>query len=401
MSQIQNSGQGKTIAYVGTYGDEKDPGGIFAIEFNPAGELFTPVDRTTSPKLAGYLSFDETTHTLYSVDERKNDGRGPVEPAASVMAFRVNPVSGALSFLESHVAPGPRPTYLSLDSQNRRLATANHGDFEHVEKVAYRNGQWVSEYLYDDSTVILFSLNEDGNIAGILDLVVLEGHGTDPNRSPQAGGHAQASPHAHCAVFSPDARHLLVCDKGTDRVYVYAVNSSLELVSTYQFPAETAPRHLEFSGANRVYMTCEISSELVSMSFDAVSGELVLLDRVSTVAADFSGLNEPAEIRIHPNGKFIYLNNRGEDSLAWFSVSANGKLERLGHVKLAKSIHPGLAARNFKFSPSGEYILVADRPDNCIKAYIVNSEDGSLNYKSEFKVPQPAYIEFVKLNKRG
>lgn len=202
MSQIQNSGQGKTIAYVGTYGDDKDPGGIFAIEFNTAGELFAPVDRTSSPKLAGYLSFDEKTQTLYSVDERKNDGRGPVEPAACVMAFRVDPLTGALSFLDSHIAPGPRPTYISLDSQNRRLATANHGDFEHIEKVVFKDGQWISEYIYDDSAVILYSLNEDGKIVGISDLVVLEGHGTDPNHSPQAGGHAQASPHAHCAVFS-------------------------------------------------------------------------------------------------------------------------------------------------------------------------------------------------------
>ncbi|WP_336749695.1 lactonase family protein [Pantoea vagans] len=399
MSQNHSTAQGKTIAYVGIYGDDKDPGGIFAIEVSGAGELFVPVNRTFSPKLAGYLSFDEKTKTLYSVDERKNDGRGPVDPAASVMAFRVNHLNGELSFLGSHLAPGPRPTYLSLDSQNRRLAIANHGDFEHVEKVAFKNGQWTSEYIYDDSTVILYSLDDDGQIGGISDLAILSGHGTDPNRSPQAGGHAQASPHAHCAVFSPDTRFLLVCDKGTDRIYVYAANTKLELVSTYQFPAETAPRHLEFAGSDRIYLTCEISSELASMHFNSDNGQLELLDSVSTVGKDFNGLNEPAEIRIHPNGKFIYLNNRGEDSLAWFSTSWDGKLQRLGSVTLAKSIHPGLAARNFKFSPAGEYILVADRPDNSIKSYAVNGGDGSLTYRSAFNVPQPAYIEFVTLNK--
>ncbi|MBB3303909.1 MULTISPECIES: beta-propeller fold lactonase family protein [unclassified Enterobacter] len=398
MSQIRNTAQGKTIVYVGTYGDEKNPGGIFAIEVAGAGELFVPIKRTHTPKLAGYLTYDAGTHTLYSVDERKNDGRGPVEPPASIMAFRVNLVSGVLTALNSHVAPGPRPTYLNLDRQNRRLACANHGDFDHVEKAIFKNGQWVSEYVYDDSTVIIFSLNDDGSIAGISDLVVLEGHGKDPNRSPQAGGHAQASPHAHSAVFSPDARFLLVCDKGTDRILVYAANAKLELVHSYQFAEETAPRHLEFASAERIYLTCEISSELASMRFDADTGEIELIDKVKTIANNFNDLNEPAEIRVHPSGEFIYVNNRGEDSLAWFSVSLDGTLKREGHVQLAKSIHPGLAARNFTFAPCGKYLVIADRPDNCIKSYSVNSQDGSLHHNATFNVPQPAFIEFVRLN---
>ncbi|ROR15124.1 lactonase family protein [Erwinia sp. JUb26] len=397
MSQKHHSTQRKTIAYVGTYGDEHDPGGIFAVEVTGDGEVFLPVSRTTAPKLAGYLSFDPKTYTLYSVDERKNDGRGPVEPPASVVAFRVDRQSGVLTKIDSHLAPGPRPTYLNLDSKNRRLACANHGDFEHVEKVVHKNGKWVSEYVYDDSTVILYSLDDDGKIGGISDVIVLQGHGTDPNRSPQAGGHAQASPHAHSAVFSPDGTFLLVCDKGTDCIHVYAVGANLERVHSYPFPPETAPRHLEFAGGSRVYLTCEISSELASMNFDSATGQLELLDKIQTVSDTFGELNEPAEIRVHPNGRFIYLNNRGEDSLSWFSVTTEGKLLRLGHVELAKSIHPGLAARSFTFSPDGDFLIVADRSDNSIKSYLVDSEDGSLKYQSSYNVPNPAFIEIITL----
>ena len=43
--------------------------------------------------------------------------------------------------------------------------------------------------------------------------------------------------------------------------------------------------------------------------------------------------NTTAEVKVHPNGKFLYGSNRGDDSIAMFAVdSASGKLSTLGHV---------------------------------------------------------------------
>ena len=61
----------------------------------------------------------------------------------------------------------------------------------------------MEKFEYDDSTVVQYSLNDDGSIGGIQDVHVLTGWGTDPNDSPQGGGHAQASPHAHIVVIDP------------------------------------------------------------------------------------------------------------------------------------------------------------------------------------------------------
>lgn len=383
------------LVFVGTYGDETQPGGIYSLRISPDGKQVEQLSHMEQPKLAGYLMFDPTTATLYSVDERKNDGRGPVEPPASLMAFSVDMTSGRLSLRNEHRAPGPRPTYLSLDSENRRIFTANHGDFDHVEKVIFKDGEWVSDYVYDDATVIMYGLKEDGSIAGIHDLVVLQGHGMDPNHSKQAGGHAQASPHAHSAVVTPDGKHLLVCDKGTDCVLVYAVSEKLHLINSYAFPPESAPRHLVFANNERLYLDLELSSELAAMEFNRENGELTLLDKISTLSNDFQGLNEPAEIRLHPNGRFLYVNNRGEDAIAWFAVDTQGKLARLGAVKLAKSIHPGLASRSFAFDASGNYLISADRPDDKIKIYRVNAETGALEFITDFAVPQPAFVAFA------
>ncbi|PWI33438.1 lactonase family protein [Vibrio albus] len=383
------------FAYVGTYGDETHPGGIYTFSVKEGVENIKAISHVAQPAQAGYLVFDKQTHTLYSVDERKNDGRGPVSPPASVFALSVDQASGELTPINSCLAPTPFPTFLNLDSEGRRLVSANHGGFDHIEKAVFKDGRWTSDYLYDDSSVIVYNLGDDGSVEQISDLVVLEGHGKDPNGSLQAGGHAQSGPHAHSCVLSPDRKHLLVCDKGTDRIYVYQFGDKLKLINFYQFPEESAPRHLEFFGDDRVYLTLELSSQVASMNFNPASGELVLIDQVSTLPDNYLYPNEPAEIRVHPKGKFVYLNNRGEDTLVCFKVSSDGMLSRKGYTKLAKSIHPGLAARSFTFTSDGKYIFLADRPDNLLKVYAVDEETGGVSLINSVEVPQPVYVELV------
>jgi 6-phosphogluconolactonase len=391
----------RLVAYVGCYGTAaaKGGGGIHVFDVTADGSQLMEVSRVHEPLEAGYLAYAPSMGTLYAVDERKTDGRGPVDPVASVHAFAINKRDGSLLKLNSQLAPGPRPTFLSIQESKRVVVTANHGDFEHVERVVRNDaGEWISEYLYDDSTVILYEIEADGRLGKIRDIKVLAGHGQDPNSSPQAGGHAQASAHAHCAVIDPTGRYVIVCDKGTDRIYVFLLETKLELVSTYQFAAEIGPRHIAFDPVSgRAFVTCEFSSELASFDFDVLSGDLRLLDKQSTVARTYAGTNEPAEVRVHPNGKLVYVNNRGEDTVVWFRIGQHGQLDRLGQVSISKSIHPGVAARSFTFDPTGSFVLVADRSANLIRSYSVNTEDGSLRPLTEAYVLDPAFIAFAQL----
>jgi 6-phosphogluconolactonase len=102
-------------------------------------------------------------------------------------------------------------------------------------------------------------------------------------------------------------------------------------------------------------------------------------------------------VRVHPSGEFVYVNNRGEDSLAWFRTGPDGTLARLGHVSLGTSVHPGLAARSFAFDPTGSFVLVADRPANLIRSFAVDLVDGSLRPLAEAPVLDPAFIAFAEL----
>jgi 6-phosphogluconolactonase len=368
------------------------------LDVSSDGRDLALLSHADEPKQAGYLAYAPSWGTLYTVDERKTDGRGPVQPAARVHAFAADQRDGSLTWLNLQLAPGPYPTFLSVDESKRIAVSANHGSFDHVERVVQTaGGEWTTEYVYD-STVIVYDVEADGRLGTIRDVRVLTGHGKDPNSSPQAGGHGQASAHAHCAVIDPSGRYLVVCDKATDQILVFRLGARLEIASTYELPEETGPRHVAFDPASgRAFVTFEFSSELASFDFDVTSGELRLLDQQSTVERTYAGPNEPAEVRVHPDGAFVYVNNRGEDSVAWFRIGSGGELSRLGHVPLAKSIHPGLAARNFTFDPTGSFVLVADRPVDLIRSYAVNRQDGSLHPLAEASVPNPAFVAFAEL----
>lgn len=391
----------RIVAYIGAYPDSPNPGGggISVVEVSPDGDRLTLTGKTDEPGLAGYLAHAPSLGTLYAVDERKTDGRGPVQPPAAVHAFAVDPIDGSLTWRGSLTAPGPRPTFVNVDEARRRLVTANHGDLDHVERVVRAgDGSWTTEYVYDDSTVLLYALTDDGGLDRLLDVHVRAGHGPDPNTSPQAGGHAQASPHAHCAVLDPSGRYVVVCDKGTDEIVVLEADDALRVMSTLRLPDQTGPRHIAFDPAGDLaYLTLEFASELACVRFDAATGTVTLVDRVPTTAHGFNGPNEPAEVRVHPAGNIVYVNNRGEDSLAWFHAGPDGRLTREGHVALAASIHPGLAARSFAVDPHGRYLLMADRPADLVRSYAVQPGSGALTPLAELHVVNPAAVLLADL----
>jgi 6-phosphogluconolactonase len=391
----------KLIAYIGRnhVGGFKG-GGIDILEVSADGSSITPLPggAVDMPKRAGYLAYAPKAGVLYSVDERKTDGRGPKLPASSVMSFKVDQASGALTFLNQQPTVGAMPASITVDEGKKLLWTANHGFFDHVVKaVQLADGTWTEKFEYDDSTVVQYGLNDDGSIGPVQDVHVLTGYGTDPNDSPQGGGHAQASPHAHIVVIDPSGRFMVACEKAGERIYVYRIGGKrLELASVYQCPAGTGPRHVAFhKDSGRMFMTCEFSSELWSFDFDSATGVLSFIDKQSTLYG-FTGRNETATVQVHPSGRFVYMNNRGEDDVVWFTVSDDGHLTKAGRVELSRCEDPKDATRAMTLAPSGAFLLVPDRPADIVRAYAVDPNDGSLKAMAEVPVENPVFIQFVE-----
>ncbi|MCD7927661.1 MAG: lactonase family protein [Oscillospiraceae bacterium] len=384
----------KLIAYVGS-----GSGGIEVFEIGEGGKTITPLNNgMTEPEYAGFLSYAKNKQVLYAVDERKDSGRN-ANPPTTVMSFKVDPATGALKLINKQPTVGCSCASVCVGPDEKYLFTVSHGKFDCVIKVIETSdGKWVNQFVYDDSAVAQYPLNDDGSIGECCSAMVLTGAGMDPNGSPQGGGHSQASPHAHIAVLDPSGKFMVVCEKASEKIYVYRLGGDkLTLASLFQAPLRTGPRHCAFDKNGHMFMTCEFSSEIWEFKFDSENGLLSFADKQSTVAEGFSGRNELATVQVTPDGKYVYVNNRGEDTIVGYSIAADGKLTKILSMGVGKCpADPKDAVRDMQLTPDGSVLLVPVRPDNVVRSYAVGA-DGSLTAITEQPANNPVFICLAEL----
>ena len=383
----------KLYAYVGS-----GSGGIEVFEIAEGGKTITALNNGVDfPKYAGFLAYAKGKEVLYAVDERKDSGRNEKDPTC-VLSYKVDKATGAISLLNKQPTMGCSTASVCVGPDEKYLFTCSHGKFDAVIKcVETADGKWVNKFVYDDSNAAQYPLNEDGSIGEACDVFTFTGHGMDPNGSPQGGGHSQASPHAHIVVVDPSGKFLIVCEKASEKVYVFRLGGDkLVLASIFQAPLRTGPRHCAFDKAGHMFMTSEFSSEIWAFNFDSENGILSFADKQSTVAEGFSGRNELATVQVTPDGKYVYVNNRGEDTIVGYSIAADGKLTKILSMGVGKTpADPKDGVRDMKMAPDGSFLLVPVRPDNVVRSYAIGA-DGSLTAITEQPANNPVFIQFVE-----
>ncbi len=394
----------KLIAYVGrSHVAGFQGGGIDVFEIGEGGKTITPLNNGAAewPKYAGFLAFAPEKKVLYAVDERKDDGRGPNFPHTTVMAFKADPETGALNFINKQYTVGSSTAAVCVDPSEKYVYTCSHGKFDVVVKVVETaDGKWVNQYMYDDSAVAMYPVDENGALGECCDAMVLTGHGRDPSPSPQGNYHSQASAHAHIVMVDPSGKFMVVCEKASEKVYVYRLGEDrLVLASLYQLPLGSGPRHCIFDKNGYMYMTCEFSNEIWSFKFDSELGILYFVDKQITVADDFKGRNELATIQVTPNGQYVYVNNRGEDTIVGFAIDADGKMKKSSVISVGKTpADPKDGVRDMKMAPDGSFLLVPVRPDDVLRSYAIDYENGgALTPITETPVENPVTICWAQL----
>lgn len=374
-------------------------GGIAIFEVGADGHSMDYKGFVPAPAKAGALNYAKETGVLYAVNEVKTGGRGSaeLEKGSSIYAYKVE-ADGSLTYMNHVPAMGTNPTDVVAIPEKKALYMASHGGFDHAVKVVQlADGTWMCKYEYDDACTAQYALNDDGSIGKVVDVALHVDHGADPNQSPQHGGHAQASGHAHCTCVSPNGKFLLVGDKGSDRVYVYKIGEKLEVAFIYQFGTFSGARHIAFDkNTNRAFVTLEFSSELAAFDFNPETGAMVEIDRISTLGEGFEGRNEPATLRVSPDGKRVFVNNRGEDTIITVDVAPDGKLTRTHAFQLGKSADPGIATRQMEFTPDFKYLFVPERPTYVIRALELQA-DGSFVDVGTTDIDNPVYVCFAEI----
>ena len=316
--------------------------GINLYRMEAASGRWTHVQLVEGLPNPSFLALDRTGRFLYAV-------HGDTE---EMSAFRIEPGSGHLTFLNSVSTGGRNPVHLAVDPSNRFIVVPNHVT----------------------STLAVLPIDPDtGHLGERTDLVTLSG---------PIGPHRVEQPFAkpHQTEFDRQGRFILVPDKGLDRVFAFRLDAATGRLTPSEQGFATAresagPRHIAMHPAGRLaYVLNELDSTVTAYRYEAQTGTLEPFQLLPSLPDSFTGNSRAAEITVSADGGFIYASNRGHDSVAVFSVdAATGRLAPVEWVQTDRT------PRFLTLDPSGRFLFVASEDDDTITAFAVSAESGRLS----------------------
>jgi 6-phosphogluconolactonase len=354
--------------------------GIYISRFRPAtGEV-------SHPELAAeiinpsFLAVHPNQRFLYAVIEDPMSLGPDFDHESYVSAFAIDPATGKLRLLNTRPTGGTSTCYISIDKTGHYVLLANFGS----------------------SSISVLRIKDDGSLGEQTSFMKHIGHGKDPSFQDRA--------HPHSIDVSPDNRYAIVSDLGVDKVFIYKFDASTGKLSPEDAPSVEmesggGPRHFVFDSAGKYgYALKEMSGIITALAWNPAAGTLTKLQDAKTLASDFIGSNDSAEIAIHPNGKFLYESNRrfrgadlfGPDSIGVFAIDPSA-----GTLTEVEQVPPGgTMPRNFAIDPTGGYLFSGNELSNTVTVFRVNGETGRLTPTSTvLKIDVPVCITFVPAQK--
>jgi 6-phosphogluconolactonase (cycloisomerase 2 family) len=314
--------------YTGESGGEGE--GIALLRRHPATGALTRlgvVARTPSPS---FLVQHPIRPVLYAVNELD---------AGTVSAFSVAE-DGTLTELAVQPTGGRHPCHLAVTADNRHLLVANYGS----------------------GSVSVHPLDADGALREHSDLLDLAGTGPVADR--------QAGPHAHMVAPDRTGPDVLICDLGADRVW----HSRLDPLSGRLAPPDpavvaapgTGPRHLRWTVDGALLVVGELAAGL---SWYRTSGADGALRPAGSVAASTTDVqNLPSELVMGFDGRFIYIGNRGPDTVSAFTWDGE-KAELIAEVPTGGTWPRHLALL-------GDHLYVANERSHSVTTFRVDPDTG-------------------------
>ena len=342
----------RTLAFVGSmtepcpYVAQSHGSGITVFDYDPQTGALRELSRTGGITNPSFLSLHPRLPVLYATSEVYGWNEG------TVSAYRIDVATGKLTYLNKQPTLGSVAAQSSLDAEGRRLFVVN-----------YRMGE------LDDlpgQSVAVFQVREDGSLAPASASAAHSGSGPKAER--------QEGPHPHCVLVSPDGRHAVATDLGTDEVVVYAIHDGgLARVSELKLRPGTGPRHMAWHPGGRVlYVNGELDQTVSALDWN--SGTLRHLHTAATLPEEFAGVNHTADLHVSPDGRFVYCSNRGHDSIAVFATSADGSaLRPLGQVPTG-----GATPRSFCLDPAGRFLIAANQDSDTLAVFRRDMQTGAL-----------------------
>jgi 6-phosphogluconolactonase len=352
----------ETFVFIGSYNYDKNKEGIFVYQLDTLTGALTKVTGAKDVLNPSYFTLSQNGQFLFSCTETRTPGNG------SISSYQFDAVSKTLSFINTQKTGGENPVYAALDKQENHVLAAN----------------------YNDGSISVFPILEDGSIASKTQFIAYEDSSIDKGR--------QTRSHIHSAVFSLDGKFVFLPDLGADKIRAYEFDATneqplqLTLPPFIQSIPGSGPRHFIFHPNEKFgYCIEELSGTISSYTYD--NGKLNTIQRIATHRKKYKQDFSSADIHISPDGKFLYASNRGnENNIAIFSIHENGTLKSVGYQTTF-----GKTPRNFSIDASGKFLIVANQSTGTVIVFKRNQKTGLLTKTgNEINIENPTCVKIKR-----
>jgi len=344
--------------YLGTYTKKTSSKGIYTGVLDTETGKLGPVTLAAEAENPSFLAVSPDGAFVYAVEE---------SAVSAAAAFRVQ-AGGTLTLLNTLPAPGGA-CHISVDKTGRNVLAACYGS----------------------GSIACFQTKPDGSLDKQTDAFQFTGSGPDPKR--------QTKPFAHSIYTDAANRFAYSCNLGTDHVWIFKFDArtgtfALNDPPSAEVPPGGGPRHLAFHPDGRfVYVNNEMGQSVTAFARDTATGALTQLQTLSALPAGFTSpkMVTTSEIACHPSGKWLYVSNRGYDTIAIFAIAADGRLTLLDDAPAQVKM-----PRGFSIDPTGRWLIAAGQEDNKIAVLKIDQSTGKLAATDQFAdVGAPVCVIFA------
>lgn len=263
----------ETDFYLGTYASTGSPG-IARGHLDSTTGAPVVVGTTTAVSAASWLATSPAGSILYAISEQ---GAGTVSALTPDLAVL-------------HTTPtGDRPAHVAV----------------------HPGGNFLFVSLYGGGAVVTHPIAGDGTV----------GAASDIRRQRSDGRRSRA----HQVVVDPMGAYVLAVDLGVDAVFTYSLDGqtgTLSKVARTALASHSGPRHLAFHpGGGFAYIANELDSTVTVCRW---ADGVLKPGQVVDAAPDTGVTNRPGEIVVSADGRFVYVSNRGTNTVGVFAVGDDG-----------------------------------------------------------------------------
>jgi 6-phosphogluconolactonase len=359
MTVVTPAGAQEVGFYIGTYTRQGGSKGIYRATLDlETGRLSSPTLAAEAPG-PSFVALHPRGDLLYAVHE-PTDG--------DVSAFAIER-DGKLRRINSQSSQGAGPCHVSVDGAGKNVFVACYGG----------------------GSLACLPIDEDGALAPATEVVKNSGSGPDQRR--------QEGPHLHAIYADAKDRFVYACDLGTDEVLVFQLDAENGRLTATQprsakVPPGGGPRHLALHPSGKfAFVNNEMGNSVTAFAVNPEDGGLKSLQTISTLpdGKPVPG-NSTAEIFCDPSGRWLYVSNRGHDSIAGYSIGEDGTLA------LVEITPAGVAVpRGFGIDPTGKWLVVGGQKSNDLVALKIDPASGKLTPgPNKISVGSPVCVAFEK-----